>query len=209
MNLSKDQFTSDLRSALHNLYYPDQLRRSPLTDLFGIDQRFNASSLLQRILIDAIENLKPGQDEPPQSHSWRIYDVLVYRYVRQFDRELVANQLGISGRQFRREQRTAIEALADALAREFSLETSTSNVSETETRDETDDSDEINEPIPGELTWLKDIPSHGPTQLSQVMKEVINLSRPLAERFVVHITYSQGEDILDLDIPALALRHIF
>lgn len=45
--------------------------------------------------------------------------------------------------------------------------------------------------------------------LKQVMKEVLNLSRPLAERFSVHINYSQEENIQDLDIPALALRHIF
>jgi hypothetical protein len=84
--LTKDQFTSYLRSALHNLYYPDQLRRSPLTEMFGIEEQLNASSLLQQILIDAIEKLKPGLGEPPQSRSWRIYEVLLYRYIRQFDR---------------------------------------------------------------------------------------------------------------------------
>src|SRR5437868_7055719 len=104
--LSKDQFIHYLRSALHSLYYSDQLRHNPLTKIFGIDQHLNASSLLQGILTDAIEKLKPRQVEPPQSRSWRIYEVLIYRYIRQFDREVVANQLGISGRQFRREQKT-------------------------------------------------------------------------------------------------------
>jgi len=207
--LSKDQFTRYLRSALHNLYYPDQLRQSPLTEIFGIDLHFNASSLLQHILIDAIEKLKPGQGEPPQSRSWRIYEVLVYRFIRQFERDLVANQLGISGRQFRREQRTAIEALADILTREHSLETKIPSPQDAETSEETDVSDEGNEPIPRELIWLKDIPNHGPTMLKQVMKEVINLSRPLAERFGVHINFSPDEDIPDLDIPELALRHVF
>ena len=68
---------------------------------------------------------------------------------------------------------------------------------------------EIKEPFPDELSWLKDTPNHGPTRLKQVMKVVLNLSRPLAERFAVHINYSQEEDIPDLDIPELALRHIF
>ena len=45
--------------------------------------------------------------------------------------------------------------------------------------------------------------------LKQVMKAVLNLSRPLAERFAVYINYSQEENIPDLDIPELALRHIF
>jgi CheY-like chemotaxis protein len=207
--LSKDQFTRYLRSALHNLYYPDQLRRSPLTEIFGIDQHFNASTLVQQILVDAIEKLKPGQGELPQSRSWRIYEVLIYRFIRQFDRELVANQLGISGRQFRREQRTAIEALADILIREHSLGTKIPLTQDAEISEETGVSDEGDEPIPRELTWLKDIPNHGPTMLKLVMKEAINLSKPLAERFGVQINYSLDEDIPDLDIPELALRHVF
>jgi CheY-like chemotaxis protein len=206
--LSKDQFTSYLRSALHNLYYPDQLRRSPLTEIFGIDQQFNVSSLLQRILIDAIEKLKPGQGEPPQSRSWRIYEALVYRYIRQFDREVVANQLGISGRQFRREQKTAIEALADSLTREYSLETRFPDIPEGKISGETNSSEEFKEPVPDELSWLKDNQDHGPTIVKQVIKAVLNLSRPLAERFAVQINCSVEENIPDLDIPTLALRHI-
>jgi CheY-like chemotaxis protein len=206
--LPKDRFIIYLRSALHNLYYPDQLRRSPLTKILVIDQRFDGASLLQRILIDAIEKLKPGQEEPPQSHSWRIYDILVYRYIRQFDRELVANQLGISGRQFRREQRTGLETLAGFLAREYSLETKIAAMQEDKIGEKTDAPDEFKEPIPDELSRLKDNPNHGPTMVKQVMKAVLNLSRPLAERFAVHINCSQEENIPDLEIPALALRHI-
>jgi CheY-like chemotaxis protein len=44
--------------------------------------------------------------------------------------------------------------------------------------------------------------------LRQVMDAVLNLSKPLAERFAVHINCSQEDNIPDLDIPALALRHI-
>ncbi len=209
MTLLKDQFMIYLRSALHNLYYPDQLRRSPLNKIFGIDQRFNSSSLLQRILIDAIEKLKPEQGEPPQSRSWRIYEVLVYRFIRQFDREVVADQLGISGRQFRRGQKTALETLADALIREYSLETKIPAIQEGEFGEETEPFLEIKEPFPDELSWLKDTPNHGPTTLTQVLKAVLNLSKPLAERFSVYINYSQEENIQDLDIPELALRHIF
>lgn len=208
--LSKDQFTSYLRSALHNLYYPDQLRRNPLSKILGIDQDFNASSLIQRILIDEIEKLKPLKEEPPQSRSWRIYEVLVYRYIRQYDRELVANQLGISGRQFRREQRTALEALADALTRRYSLETKVNAMQDVKVEEDAEVSYAVKEPIPDELSWLKDIPHHAPTDFQKVMNEVLNLSRPLAERFNVYVNYAQKEDTIpDLDIPAIPLRHVF
>jgi CheY-like chemotaxis protein len=209
MSLSRDQFTRYLRSALHNLYYPDQLRRSPLTAIFGIDQRINASSILQKILTDAIEKLNPGPGEPPQSRSWHTYEILVYRYIRQFDREVVANQLGISGRQFRREQITALETLADSLTRDYSLETKISMMQEDKVIEEIDVPEALQEPIPDELSWLKDMPDHGPTVLKEVIKAVLTLSRPLAERFAVHINYIQEDNIPDLNIPALALRHIF
>ena len=115
-----DQFVGNLRSALHYLYDPDQLRRSPLAALFGVSG-FDAVSALQRILTDAVEALQPGADEPPQSRAWRIYDALVYRYVRRFERDVVADQLGISGRQLRREQRAALEVLADYLWKQYGL----------------------------------------------------------------------------------------
>ncbi len=111
--LTFDRFVGDLRSALHYLYDPDQLRRSSLASLFGVSG-FDAAAALQRILTDAVEALQPGADEPPQSRAWRIYDALVYRYVRRFERDVVADQLGISGRQLRREQRAALEVLADS-----------------------------------------------------------------------------------------------
>jgi CheY-like chemotaxis protein len=118
--LTFDQFVGCLRSALHHLYDPDQLRRSPLAPLFGVGG-FDASAALQRILTEAIEALQPSPTEPPQSRAWRIYDALAYRYVRGFDRDVVADQLGISGRQLRREQRAALEVLADHLWRQFDL----------------------------------------------------------------------------------------
>jgi CheY-like chemotaxis protein len=42
------------------------------------------------------------------------------------------------------------------------------------------------------------------------MREVINLSRPLAEHYNVQINYAQEENVTsDPDIPAIPLRHIF
>ena len=110
-----DTFVSHVRSALNRLYDPDELRRSPLAVAFGIADDFDAAATLQRILMDAIEALRPAADDPPQSRGWRIYDALFYRYIRGFDRDVVADQLGISGRQLRREPRAAHEVLAQHL----------------------------------------------------------------------------------------------
>jgi len=120
--LTSEQFLKQLRDALNHLYDPDRLRRSPLAALFGVAERFDTPSSLQRILTEAIESLKPKPDELPRSHSRRIYDLLLYRYVQQFSQQEVASQLGMSVRHLRREQHAALEALAYHLWDQFQLE---------------------------------------------------------------------------------------
>ena len=110
-----------LRSALHYLYDPVHLRRSPLVELLDLGGAFDTAAALQQTLVAAIGALKPADDEPPQSRAWRIYDVLNFHYVRQLTREAVAMQLGVSERQLRREQRLAIEALGQHLWQEPQL----------------------------------------------------------------------------------------
>ena len=113
--LTYDQFVNLLRSALHYLYDPVHLRRSPLVALLGLSDEFDQAASLQQALIEAIGKLKPADSESPRSRSWRTYDTLNLQYVRQLPRDAVATQLGISERQMRREQRVAIEALAQQI----------------------------------------------------------------------------------------------
>lgn len=115
--LTYDQFVALLRSALHYLFDPVHLRRSPLVALLGLSGEFDQAAALQQRLVATIRELKPPDAEPPQSRAWRIYDTLHLQYVRQLARDVVATQLGISERQMRREQRLAIEALAQQLWR--------------------------------------------------------------------------------------------
>ena len=122
MDINSEQFLTFLRSALHYLYDPDQLRRSPLAVLFGLDGRMDTAQALKTILLEAIDALRPGDQEPAQSREWLVYDVLFYRYVRGYSREAVANQLGMSDRQLSRERRTAIETLALCLLETYPLE---------------------------------------------------------------------------------------
>jgi len=198
--LTFDRFVGDLRSALHYLYDPDQLRRSSLASLFGISG-FDAASALQRILTDAVEALQPGADEPPQSRAWRIYDALVFRYVRRFERDVVADQLGISGRQLRREQRAALEVLADYLWKQYGLaakaETALPPASAALSS--------------GEATqapaWLRDLPPEKPGALRQVLQATLDLARPLSRQWTVRLEAVLPDELHDLAVPQVALRH--
>lgn len=86
--LQYDELVGLVRSALHNLYDPDRLRRSALANALGVANRAYTPAALQRILTEAIQALEPGPDDPAESRAWRIYDVLVSRYVRGHDRHL-------------------------------------------------------------------------------------------------------------------------
>jgi hypothetical protein len=122
MDIHSDTFISYLRSALNHLYEPDQLRRSPLAALLGLAGRVDTPVALQKVLIEAIEQLKPGDDDPSNSRAWLIHDVLFLRYVRGYSREAVSSQLGISDRQLSRDQRAAIDALSLYLWKTYNLE---------------------------------------------------------------------------------------
>ncbi len=199
-----DRFVADLRSALHYLYDPDQLRRSSLAAWFGVSG-FDAAAALQRILTDAVEALQPAPDEPPQSRAWRIYDALVYRYIRRFEREVVADQLGISGRQLRREQRAALEALAELLWKEYDL-AAKRNVGAG-----------LRPPAPTAgpggpaqveaPAWLRDMPPEKPASLRQTLPATLDLARPLAQRWAVRLDAVLTEDLAELAVPQVALRH--
>lgn len=191
-----DQFVGELRSALNHLYDPAELRRSPLTVTFGLAGSFDAAAALQRILTGAIEALRPAADEPAQARGWRIYDALTYRYVRGFDRDVVADQLGISGRQLRREQRAALEALAQHLWQTHNL----GGQAASQPRAEPDE-----EPP----AWLNDLPPEKPGDLQAVLTATLDLARPLARRWDVDIESIPGARTPagGVAVPQTALRY--
>jgi CheY-like chemotaxis protein len=200
-DLSYDQFIVHLRSALHYLYDPVNLRRSPLVELLGIQEAYDRAAALQGALSAAIRALKPPDDEPPQSRAWRTYDILSLQYLRQFGRDAVANQLGISERQMRREQRLAIEALAQHLwqAPEFAgslhgaLPLPSAAVSA----------------LPPAAASARSIP---PPELriplAEALENVRSLAQPLAQQMDVGLEIYIAADLVALPVSPLALRTI-
>ena len=121
-NSRKTLFVHELDQVLHHLYDPGTLRRSPLLHLFQVHYRANAILELRHILTDAIQALKPEPSVPPGSYTWRIYQVLYYRFAEQTTQHTVAAELGLSIRQLRRHEKTAIQVLGDYLWNVYDLE---------------------------------------------------------------------------------------
>ncbi|MBC8075384.1 MAG: hypothetical protein H7Y32_04855, partial [Chloroflexales bacterium] len=104
-----------LRDALQHLYQPDVLAQHPLADLLVLPAAPGRGQLLQTCLTTAIAKLQPGIDVPVQTSAWRDYQLLCWRYIEAQSSSEVAQRLGLSERQLRREQNRALARLAESV----------------------------------------------------------------------------------------------
>ena len=105
-----------VRQALGHLDDLLFLRWSPLVGLLGLEQAADgAGEVLQRVLIDAVEAMRPAAPGAPDAPAWRRWRCLSLRYVQAEPPERILQELGISARQMRRDQLEAIGELASAL----------------------------------------------------------------------------------------------
>ena len=118
---NKDTLTQALQHALQYLYDPTELRKNQLLTLLRIDVGTSPLSQLRRVLATSIESLKPGSHVPPESHAWRVYNILTYRYVERMSQKETAADVALSVRQLRRSEHAAIEVLAHALKHRYKV----------------------------------------------------------------------------------------
>ncbi len=203
--LTYDQFVVYLRSALHYLYDPVRLRNNPLVELLGLTTEFDRAAALQQILTEAIRALKPAEDEPPQSRSWRVYDTLSFQCIRQLAREAVAMQLGISERQLRREQRLALEVLAQQLWPPIGRASPQTVNKPVEAAQVVADADQA---LSEELVWLKKTAPEQRMPLGAVLHTVHSLVQPLAQQWQAPLQMDVQPGLADLLVTPLALRSI-
>jgi CheY-like chemotaxis protein len=114
-------FLNELRKALNHLYDPIFLGRSQLGNQFALVGSFDRGPKLQRILENAISDLKPTQDQPRGAKTLVAYKFLSLRYLQQLDQKQVADQLNISRTQLFRVQQNALSTLGLALWEKFDL----------------------------------------------------------------------------------------
>lgn len=204
--LTFDGFVGYLRSALHYLYDPVQLRRSPLLPLFHLYSEFDRAAALQRLLIEAIGALKPTQDEPAQSNAWLVYDTLSLLYVSQFTRDTVAVQLGVSDRQLRREQRVALEALAQHLWNHLATQSSEA-VSQPE--EITNHANlKLDKVLNEDLVWLNNQSLDQCIPLGETLETVQKIAQLLAQQWQSEIQLQVEDGTASLTETNQAMRSI-
>ncbi|MDI7276154.1 MAG: response regulator [Anaerolineae bacterium] len=199
---SREQFLRQLREDLAHLYEPRRLRRSPLAALFGVADRFDTASALQRILIEAIQSLEPAGDEPSRSRAWEIYEPLYYRYVEQIGQEAVAAQMRMSVRHLRRKEQDALEVLADLLWARFDLGSAPAQDAAAGVVDAVEDGATVSEA----LSWLRESAQPGYTDLNQALPAVLELARRLAGEHHVCLETDVAEGLPSVPADPVAFR---
>jgi len=205
-------FVHELRRALRRLYDPVELHRSPLIELFGVEQRENPSSALRRILTDAIESLKPNENVPLQTKAWRIYQVLFYRYTEQFTQREVATDLGLSIRHLRREETLAVQMLAGYLWAYHNLELKWRDQkvappdADRKVEGKTSPAGTQTPTLQQELRWLQESLPTELVDVQEVIQAALKPVSPLARASKVHIDCRISENLPHLIVQLTTIR---
>lgn len=114
MVVDEARFARLVREAYAHLYDRVFLRAHPLTALIvGGDGA--AAERLHRVLLDAIDQARPMRSAGVGGVEWRRYRHLEARYREGATSEQIARELGVSGRQARRDHTEALDQIAQQL----------------------------------------------------------------------------------------------
>src|SRR5579872_7364798 len=111
----RDSFGNQIHEAMAHLYDFPYLERSLVAGQLGLRDVRGGGTSLHRLLVDAIERLKPPRDVAADAVAWKVYRYLQLRYVRSLSASAVAGELGLSTRQAQRVQSAAIASLTTIL----------------------------------------------------------------------------------------------
>ena len=195
-SIGRSDFEDELRATLTNLYDPAVLRDSPLVNRFGLDSRADAIVALRRILLNAIESLKPDDEAPAQSRSWSYYHILSGRYKEQFTQVEVGSDLGLSVRQLRRQEKRALQVLADRLWTRYNL-----------------DDDEA-EAVPQlavlgreeELAWSQAAFPSESVEVETLVQSALETAEPVIQSSNLQVTYTASAGLPRLAVQLVPMR---
>ncbi len=197
-------FVRAVKNALHNLYDPDVLRKSPLIGLLDLDPAQGAAPLRQA-LIAAIESLKPDPSVARDARPWRVYWILFYLYVSQFSRPMVATNLALSVRQVIREEMHAVEVIADYLWSRYQVAAKMETASPPGEDGDGRAAVATGPSREDELLWLeKSLPLETVT-IADVIARTVETMQPLLARQGVRVQTVLADGLPDVLLPSAIL----
>lgn len=186
-----ERFARWVHDACNHLYDIHHLQSHPLGELLTPPVSENAaaqrSQHLRRVLLDAIQSLRPQPGAPAQSPDWRLYSLLELRYIERLSPAEAMQQLSLAKSQFFRDQGRALELVTELLWKQLSpadqavvVAADDSPVSDAAAESSPAPADN---PLPAEFptaTWRR-------IHLSELLDELAPVLRPLTEAHHVHI----------------------
>ena len=194
--IDRASLESELRAALTHLYDPAALRDSPLMALLGLETRADAIVALRRLLLETIESLRPGDDAPAQSRSWRYYRILYGRYTEQLTQFEVGNDLGLSVRQLRRQEKRALAVLADLIWMRYrlaSVQPPSAPGSQALGRED-------------ELAWSQSAFSRESVEVDALIRSALDTAEPMLRSSTVALDYAPSEGLPRLAVQLVPSR---
>lgn len=203
-----DRFLNELRRVLRNLYDPTALSQSPLIAVFDAESAGNPALTVRQAVINGIQALKPDERVPLTAPAWRIYQVLAHCYIEQSSQTVVANNLGLSVRQLRRQQREAERALTDYLWKHHRLEARAERLAtDGAARPSLSPAAAVGaNSRQEELDWLSRSLTNESVDIAEVLRAAVKLTAPLTQRYNVRLEYEPAEPGAPIQGQASLLR---
>lgn len=110
-----EQFLHAVHTAFARLDDRPGLTMHPLASLLAKPGEAASPEALRRVLLGAIDEVRPPDGSPPHSASWRRWRCLVLRYAEGATTKQIAQQLQISPRQALRDNLAGLDAVATVL----------------------------------------------------------------------------------------------
>ncbi|MBI2942157.1 MAG: response regulator [Chloroflexi bacterium] len=201
--MDREDFARNVREALAHLYDQPFLEQHPLRALL-VGESASPAEDLQRVLVEAIHQLKPSPGSPQYLPRWRRYRHLCLRYLDGADLPVIAEELSISERQVRRDHQDAVDALAAILwARSCRLRWAGAAQS----------SDGLpavsgEATLESELRRMVSVPAQGAVPLGEAIESALATVARLAEKRQVAVTVSLPEGLPPIVIDRVVLRQI-
>ena len=159
--------------------------------LLGLETRADAIVALRSLLLNTIESLRPGDDVPAQSRSWRYYHILRGRFTEQLTQFEVGADLGLSVRQLRRQEKRALAVLADLIWMRYwpaSAEPASAQGPAALGRED-------------ELAWSQAAFSRESVEVDSLIRSALDTAEPMLRSSRVELDYAPSEGL-----PKLALQ---
>jgi CheY-like chemotaxis protein len=213
MRPDREQFGEQVQDAFRHLQDVAYLREHPLLDRLSLDPAGGPKErgfALQQLMLDAVDELRPGPDVPPDSLHWRRYRLLDYRYRKALDPRATARELGISRRQFYRDHAQAMERLINQLwnraGQRFSDADSRAAVPSADDRDQVSGEEERLALLRVEVARLAR--AARTSRVQDVVDGTLPLLRPLLEIRNVQVSVDLPSHLPDVAIEPALLRQM-